>query len=500
MSIKFLMLYGIAALVMIFTLVRTHMEKEPISRKVKLLLFFGIICVSAYSVNFMTDEYMAMSIATSIMLTAQDFMLSAMLAYTFEFTRLKSRFSTVLVVICTMLAAVDSAVFIANAFYREVAVEYSMNMVDGVYVLSYEGNAWFTIHIVSACLTAVLIIGVYALKCMRIPNVYWRRYTYMIGAMILTVFVKLLFVLKCFDLRFDISILLYALLGLLVYWNTFWYSKRNMLNTTHAMIIDHMQVPVVLFDYEDVLADFNKPMSDLFGELEFDNREQTYSWFKQHFLMPKPDEDRKFQWNVNGRDYDCQIVFLNDNRDRSLGRIIVMQDVTDLKKAYVELERSITHDGLTGMYNKNSFIKKSLEYASPDTWPLSIVVCDINGLTEINSVYGRKTGDRIMVQVADIIREELDKKAYIARLDGGNIAAAFEKTKESKAALYFDKISTRVIKECSKEDMIVTIEYGIGVKEDDSVSVIKAEKTAIDSMKIKKMNDNAGRSLNTDLG
>ena len=30
-----------------------------------------------------------------------------------------------------------------------------------------------------------------------------------------------------------------------------------MLTITHAMIIDHMHVPVILFDYEGVLADFN---------------------------------------------------------------------------------------------------------------------------------------------------------------------------------------------------------------------------------------------------
>ena len=63
--------------------------------------------------------------------------------------------------------------------------------------------------------------------------------------------------MKAVDLRFDISIFLYALMGTMVYWNTFWYSKKNMLTVTHEMIIEHMQIPVVLFDYEGILADFN---------------------------------------------------------------------------------------------------------------------------------------------------------------------------------------------------------------------------------------------------
>ena len=66
--------------------------------------------------------------------------------------------------------------------------------------------------------------------------------------------------MKAVDLRFDISIFLYALMGTMVYWNTFWYSKKNMLTVTHDMIIELMQIPVVLFDYEGILADFNSSM------------------------------------------------------------------------------------------------------------------------------------------------------------------------------------------------------------------------------------------------
>ena len=85
--------------------------------------------------------------------------------------------------------------------------------------------------------------------------------------------------MKAVDLRFDISIFLYALMGTMVYWNTFWYSKKNMLTVTHEMIIEHMQIPVVLFDYEGILADFNSSMKDVAGNLEYDNREQNIEWF-----------------------------------------------------------------------------------------------------------------------------------------------------------------------------------------------------------------------------
>lgn len=474
-------------MVLVFCIIRTYMEKEQIGKKVNCLLIFALLCTAAYAVNFMTDEYRVMSVATSIMMTAQNFMLTAMLVYTFEFTRLKNKLSVLLTTGVAFAAVIDSLVFLINTF-REVAVQYSMNLVDGIYVFGYEGNTWFTIHTILSMAVCALIIGVFAIKCMRIPTVYWKRYSNMIAGLVFTVFVKYLFIAKTFDLRFDVSILLYALMGLIVYWNTFWYSKKTMLHITHAMIIDHMQIPVLLFDYEDVLADFNQPMSDLFKNLEVDNREQTYNWFKQTYSMPKPQgEEQTFSWKIDAKDYDCRVVQLTDQREKSLGKIIVMQDVTALKKAYYDLEYSITYDALTGLYNKNSFIKKCREYQDQSTWPIAIAVCDINELTFINSIYGRKKGDKILVMLANIMREELEGKAFTARLDDGNIAAVFKRTQEKSAAALFDKISQRFTKECSEGKLCVTMEYGIGMKMDDSSSLIMTERAAIESMHTKKL-------------
>ena len=74
----------------------------------------ALICVVTYSVNFITDNYMAMSVATSIMMAAQDFALVALLTYTGVFTRLANRITRTAVVLCIFAAMVDSVVFIIN--------------------------------------------------------------------------------------------------------------------------------------------------------------------------------------------------------------------------------------------------------------------------------------------------------------------------------------------------------------------------------------------------
>lgn len=197
---------------------------------------------------------------------------------------------------------------------------------------------WFGIHAIMNMVIVAFIIALLIIKCIRIPSAYWGRYIFTVAGLIVIIAFKYIFIMKAVDLRFDISIFLYALMGTMVYWNTFWYSKKNMLTVTHEMIIEHMQIPVVLFDYEGILADFNSSMKDVAGNLEYDNREQNIEWFvRENDLPVKPGEDT-FEWKHNDRIYDCRIERLSDEKNRLLGTIIVMQDVSELKKLMLNLK------------------------------------------------------------------------------------------------------------------------------------------------------------------
>ena len=314
MNIMYLSLYGVAAVVLVVVFIRTCLERDKMTRIVCLTEMLALICVVAYSVNFITDNYRAMSVATSIMMAAQDFALVALLTYTGVFTRLANRITRTAVALCIFAAMVDSVVFIINIF-NETALKYSLNKCGGVYVLGYEGEMWFGIHAIMNMVIVAFIIALLVIKCIRIPSAYWGRYIFTAAGLIVIIAFKYIFIMKAVDLRFDISIFLYALMGTMVYWNTFWYSKKNMLTVTHEMIIEHMQIPVVLFDYEGILADFNSSMKDVAGNLEYDNREQNIEWFvRENDLPVKPGEDT-FEWKHNDRIYDCRIERLSDEKN-----------------------------------------------------------------------------------------------------------------------------------------------------------------------------------------
>lgn len=484
MNMVYLLLYVIAAMIVGFVMVKTYQEKDRMRRYVIVLLALAMICIVSYSVNFMTDNYNVMSAATSIMMVAQDFLLVSLFIYTTEFARISNKVTKVMTIAAFVIAIIDSVVFIANIF-NEIAVKYSLVKCDGIYVLGYEGELWFGIHAVMSMIITACIIAVLVIKCIHIPGAYWGRYIVMAAGLAIIILIKCVFIYKIIDLRFDISIFLYAFIGVMVYWNTFWYSKKNMLTITHAMIIDHMHVPVILFDYEGVLADFNTSMKELFGNLEYDDREQTIDWFFKSKCVPVMAGQNTFQWKLDNKAYDCRIEKLLDDKKRLLGTIIVMQDVTELKRAYTELENMVIYDRLTGVYSMYSFMEHCKSY---DGYKgnIAVAVCDIDGLSEINFKYGQKAGNSVLVNVAGVLKKKLKDSAYIARLNEGDFVAVIKNISLKKADIIFAEIEKAVSTECSDDKMKVSMKYGIAMRNSTNGWMMDVVHEAVGRMKGKK--------------
>ena len=484
MNMVYLLLYVIAAMIVGFVMVKTYQEKDRMRRYVIVLLALAMICIVSYSVNFMTDNYNVMSAATSIMMSAQDFLLVSFFIYTTAFARISNKVTKVMTIAAFVIAIIDSVVFIVNIF-NEIAVKYSMVKCDGIYVLGYEGELWFGIHAVMSMIITACIIAVLVIKCIRIPGAYWGRYIAMAAGLAIIILIKCVFIYKIIDLRFDISIFLYAFIGVMVYWNTFWYSKKNMLTITHAMIIDHMHVPVILFDYEGVLADFNTSMRELFGDLEYDDREQTIDWFFKSKCVPVMAGQNTLQWKLDNKAYDCRIEKLLDDKKRLLGTIIVMQGVTELKRAYTELENMVIYDQLTGVYSMYSFMEHCKSY---DGYKgnIAVAVCDIDGLSEINFKYGQKAGNSVLVNVAGVLKKKLKDSAYIARLNEGDFVAVIKNISLKKADIIFAEIEKAVSTECSDDKMKVSMKYGIAMRNSTNGWMMDVVHEAVGRMKGKK--------------
>lgn len=116
---------------------------------------------------------------------------------------------------------------------------------------------------------------------------------------------------------------------------------------------------------------------------------------------------------------------LYDQNNKTLGKVITLRDVSELRHLAQKVEHHLAHDSSTGLLNHDTF-KQQLNEAlldppSPES-PVSLIYLNIDKFQFINDVCGRKAGDKLLEEVAIIIREIARTDDPASRLESDKFA------------------------------------------------------------------------------
>lgn len=95
------------------------------------------------------------------------------------------------------------------------------------------------------------------------------------------------------------------------------------------------------------------------------------------------------------------------------------------------------HDALTKIPNRNLFddkLKHGLEEASRTGIPLALFLLDIDRFKQVNDTYGHQTGDALLIQIADRLKQQLRCTDIAARLGGDEFAVVATNVRDQQAA------------------------------------------------------------------
>lgn len=153
----------------------------------------------------------------------------------------------------------------------------------------------------------------------------------------------------------------------------------------------------------------------------------------------------------------------------------VAQDITERKKAERELHYLANHDSLTSLYNRRFFEEELQNLDIEQNLPISIIMCDVNGLKLINDSFGHHEGDKLLKKASDIIKKVCREKDVIARIGGDEFIILLPKTIAEESS----EIANRIKELASKENFMnieLSISYGYDTKisENQSISEIIA--------------------------
>ena len=221
---------------------------------------------------------------------------------------------------------------------------------------------------------------------------------------------------------------------------------------------------------------------------------------KNHVLIKHESTTREFtkkMWNTlrEGKSFVGEIKNYTKNKDTKeftiyieaiynkkvkIGYRSICQDITDKKR----LEALSLKDKLTGLYNRNKFdelmILKIEEFNRYQV-DFSIIMIDIDNFKCVNDEYGHDVGDKVLVHIAKILKDNVRISDIVARWGGEEFIIVCEHTNTKKSYIIAENIRKIIEKEYFEEVEKQTISLGLTqfTKEDSINSIFKRVDNAL---------------------
>ncbi|MEI7883799.1 MAG: GGDEF domain-containing protein [Clostridia bacterium] len=136
--------------------------------------------------------------------------------------------------------------------------------------------------------------------------------------------------------------------------------------------------------------------------------------------------------------------------DRSPSKILHITDVTKnhialSREKELLIEQSVIDD-LTGLYNKNYFLKNYMNASATNKRNLQLIFIDIDDFKGINDSYGHLAGDEVLRTVATGIRNSIRNNEIAIRYGGDEFLIILENIMHNDAKMIAERIQENLSK------------------------------------------------------
>ena len=182
----------------------------------------------------------------------------------------------------------------------------------------------------------------------------------------------------------------------------------------------------------------------------------------------------KRQW------YRFRINVLFDANREPTDKVIRITDITMLKKQNEELTYFAYYDSITGLYNRNYFVKLLGEYldkAASHKDIVSVLVIDIDDFHKINDGYGMIVGDEVVQQLGVFLGSFSDEETIVCHMDSDVYCMAIYAPAGSHSVKAIHKAIQERVKSpfsvSNGRDVFLTVSVGVAEYPEAAASAVE---------------------------
>ena len=216
------------------------------------------------------------------------------------------------------------------------------------------------------------------------------------------------------------------------------------------------------------------------------NKGETFN-YEAEFDFDKAKETGLFDTDKSGKIFlDILISQVNIDGPENDGYLVHTQDITQKKQIEENIRYLSFHDKLTGLYNRAYFEEELMRLDSGRHLPLGFIIGDVNGLKLINDSFGHLEGDKLLINIGNLLKNTCRKDDIVARWGGDEFAILLPQTSEELVL----NVANRIYEKClkfEKKRIPLSISLGYNIKNENSQDMQKIIIEAEDRMYKRKM-------------
>ena len=437
MRLAMTVVFSILILALGVCLVLTRLSKKSIKGYLTFLLIGMSIPVIGNLILIVSESSALSTIGCYIYFLGLDAAILSLWHFTHDYCEM-GKPKKVFQILVNAAFIIDLVHYALNPFFRfSFAIE-QIIVENRAYfrVVPYIGQTYHRI-ICYGLFFAILVF--FLIKSIRSSRAYAEKYWIIFFSMVITGAVETYYIFSRQPI--DVSMIGFAVFGLLVYYFSLHYKPTKLLDSMLAGIASDMPDSLFFFDKSGRCIWINEPGRKLLG-ISGDNYEDVKEDLK--FLFGEDIDFESSGWFKKvtiGTGDETQYSYLAmrsvvDERLKMSGNYLSVRDITEEQR---EMKREIynaTHDSLTGLYTKEYLyeqIEKRLDVDKHTDYLIGFI--EISNFKVINDVFGSKFGHTALKDIAERLKNYSSDKSIFGRLSDDAFGILINKSNFDEAFL-----------------------------------------------------------------
>lgn len=405
-----------------------------------------------------------------------------------------------LVLIAFIMPVISSILSATNDYHFLFRTEFKVIQTEHMHAIYNVRGLWFNIHALYSYFFVSIGVLVSVIKGRNDSKTYKLHY-YLITIGCLSGALFGVFTLTMVNETFVDTNFIGMTVGLLFFYFAIETKDANRHIIARNEIFESMSDIIFILNVEGKIIDLNKAAKQWLNDLDApDVKNMEFEVLKSNLV----DNGALLSENIDGgtetniyfseknsavfKSYNIKEQIIYAKGKEKIGTIVSFADITNMVTSLRNLMEISTIDPLTGLLNRRGYDRIMKEWDINGSYPVCVMIGDVNGLKYVNDSLGHIEGDKLLKSFSEILIEGSNNIGMAARIGGDEFALIFRDFDDERALEVIAKIRSKVKQEKEKLHCC-SIALGYAMKTGPSQNMQEVIESADKNMYEDKEND-----------